>query len=101
MTALTMTAASSLTIRILPNGETRMSSTDPWHRYLCALVDLYLSGRISEDTLQDQAVAWSQGVLDSGDQAARRLLTFIFQPSDEGSDDYRERLVHILTGVIP
>jgi hypothetical protein len=59
MTALTMTGASSLTIHILPNGESVLSSADPLYRYLRALAELFIAGVIDADELSEHEHRWS------------------------------------------
>jgi hypothetical protein len=42
----TTTGTSAVTITILPNGQTRMSSSDPFYRLFKAIVDLFLDEQI-------------------------------------------------------
>jgi hypothetical protein len=52
------TGSTAITLHLLPNGETQMSSNDPWYRLFRALADLYLAGEIDIDELADQSTHW-------------------------------------------
>lgn len=94
-----MTFSNAVALSVLPNGETRVASSHPWYRWLSAMVDLYLSGYISEDDLEDEATRREQAILESNDVAARRLLGHVFLARDEPeTTDYRARLIQILFG---
>ena len=54
-----MTASSSITATILPNGETHLSSNAPWYRLFRAIADLYLAGEIEEEELSEQESHWA------------------------------------------
>lgn len=64
---IAQTGSSGTTVTILPNGETRLSSNDPWYRLFRALADLYLTGEIDIDQLAEQSTQW----LSSGPQIDR------------------------------
>lgn len=95
-----VTGSSSVTVTVLPNGESHLSSADPWYRYLSALVGLYLDRRISDEWLEYSLSQCSQAVLDHGDQAARQLLSRAFLPfSEPDTPDPHARMVQVILGV--
>lgn len=53
------TGSSAVTVTILPNGEARLSSSDPWYRFFRALADLYLAGEIELEDLSEMETRWT------------------------------------------
>jgi hypothetical protein len=43
---LETTSTNAVTVSILPNGETHLSSSSPWYRLFKAIADLFLAGAI-------------------------------------------------------
>jgi hypothetical protein len=75
MVGMMKTGSDSVTVRMLLNGETIMESGSPWFRLFRSLADLYISGEISTEELEDHETQWTGRIIP--DLPAARLLQLI------------------------
>ena len=94
---IAVNSTNSVTLHVLPNGESVMSSNDLWYRLFRAFADLYLAGEIDADTLDGEITSWSmtadrksrQFACPAATQIVGRITLAMVEP-DCPCDPYRE-----------